>query len=370
MAPRRGPVDRAAVGVEDQRRSLSAASTKARASTGAEPVADVERGGGEAAARRGHPSRPAALHGQVRRAAGGRGSAETADQSSQVPFGAEVLAEGAGAVGVEREDRGQRAGGGGRERVPVGERLRARAARVGDAEERRAVHRARAQPDGGDDGEAPAAAAQGPEQGVVLVHPPPAAVGGDDVHARHAVEREAEGAAGEAHPAAEHQPAERHRRAGSGRDRHAAAGQRGVDRQRARARADRRGSVLDADVVEAAQVHDDRAVAGRVAVVAVAARTADERDVVAVGPAHHGAHVGAVADADDRGRATAVPARVEHDAGVVVAAVAGREDAAADRVAQRALLRPRERARRLGPQQQRGGADQEAATGEVHASVA
>ena len=113
----------------------------------------------------------------------------------------------------------------GRERLPVVQRLVAGAARVGDAEERgavtwRVVKRIAVT--------------------IAKLPPPPRsaqnrssssstrrrrAVGGDDVEARDAVEREAERAAGEPHPAAEHEPADADRRTAAGGDRHALGGE-------------------------------------------------------------------------------------------------------------------------------------------------
>src|SRR3954452_18924852 len=127
-------------------------------------------------------------------------------------MGAEVLAERAGPAAVEREDRGERVRGARRERIPEGERFLTRRARVADAKEGSATHRVRLQADRGDDGKAPAAAAQRPEQ-VAVVDALTLAGGGHDVEARHAVEREPKRAAREPHPAAERQPTGGDRRA-------------------------------------------------------------------------------------------------------------------------------------------------------------
>jgi hypothetical protein len=82
---------------------------------------------------------------------------------------------------------------------------------------------------------------------------------------------------------------------------------------------------------------------------------------VAVRPPDDRADVVAVGGDQDGGRLDAVIAPVEDDAGPVVAAVAGEQDAAAGRGAQRPRLLGREAPglRLLGAREQRGGGDEQ-----------
>ena len=229
---------------------------------------------------------------------------------------------------------------------------------------------AHAQAHGGDDGEAAAAAAQCPEQVVVVrgVDPPQRAVGGDDVQAAHAVERQPHGAPGQPDAAAQHEPTEPHRRARAGGDGHAVGGKRGVDVAEPGAGSDRRDPVgVERHVAQPAQIDDDGVAAGRVAVVAVAARAGHERHAEPVRPGHRGAHVGEVADLHDRRWADAVVAAVEHDPGGVVARVPARHDPPAHGGPQRAQLRlGQPGGLGLAPEQRGGGEALEEAAAAEH----
>ena len=176
-------------------------------------------------------------------------------------------------------------------------------------------------------------------------HAPPAAVGGDDADRPDPVEREAVRAAGEAHPAAERVAADGDVRARAGGEREPAAGEPRLDGQQPAARPEHDAAAVDGHGVERADVDHDRGRAGGAPVVGVAAGARDERHVEARRPPHDGLDVGAVADPDHGGRADPVEAGVEEHAGRRVAAVARREDPPADRAAQRAQLRARQRRR-------------------------
>ena len=266
-------------------------------------------------------------------------------------------------VARQRADRRQRAGRRGREVVPHGQHLLARAAGIGGEEPRGPSQPPRAQVHGGDDREAAAASAQRPEEVVLAVHAPPLAGGRHDVQRGHAVERQTERAAREPHAAAGREPADRHVRARAGRDREPAAREPAVELEVAQPGPDRGDVAVEPEAIEAADVEHDGVAARRRAVVRVAAGAHDQRHVVAAGPAHDGLHVGGVAHAHDRRRPDRVEAPVEHKPRAVVAAVAGREHAPAHRGAQLAQLGGRNpcvgvereaRARRRPPRTLRG----------------
>jgi hypothetical protein len=207
-----------------------------------------------------------------------------------------------------------------------------------------AAHPPDLHPHGGHDAEAPAAAAQGPVELLVAVGVDRAlaTVGGHDVVAAHAVDRQAELAAGQAHPTAGGQAADADGGARPGRRRHAAAGELRVDVDVAGAGADRGDRAVEADAVDRPHVDHHRLAADRRAVVGMAAGAHGQRHVEPVGPADHGLHVGGVAHAHHGGRADAVEPAVEQVAGRVVAALPGEVHRAADGAPQGPDLRLRQ----------------------------
>ena len=158
------------------------------------------------------------------------------------------------------------------------------------------------------------------------------------------VERQAPGAPGQPHAAAEQEPAERHGRARPVRDVDAAPGEPGGDLDQRRAGPDRGDpAARQPHAVEPAEVDHDLRVAGRAAVVGVAAGARHERHVVAVGPVDDRDDVRRVGDLHDGRRADPVVALVVDRAGRRVAAIAGREHPPAHGAAQRAQAVRRQR---------------------------
>ena len=228
--------------------------------------------------------------------------------------------------------------------VVGGERLLALGGGEGDAVPG-AVRRAHGVDlEGDDDAEAPAAAAQRPEQVLALArgHAALAAVGGDDADRADAVEREAVARPESPIPPPSawpptatfgHEPAgkvspRRASRAWVGSSRPPGRSRRGRrSRPRCRARRRRRRQRCGSSSCRCRRCRPSGRQAGR--------RSGR--------PTYDGLDVGAVEDLDHRRRADPVVARVEEDAGGVVAAVARREHLAAHGAAQRAQLSARER---------------------------
>ena len=185
----------------------------------------------------------------------------------------------------------------------------------------------------GDDAEVAAAAAQRPEQvGLGVARDDVArAVGGDDGRAAQVVDRHAVAARQPAEAAAEREAGDAGGRVDAERRRQAVRLRLAIEVGEQRAGADARGAArrVDADRVHRRQVEQQAALGDRVAGDVVAAAANAEQHALLGGEADAGADVVLVAAARDQGR-TAVDGAVPDLARVVVARVAGSEDAAAD----------------------------------------
>ena len=181
-----------------------------------------------------------------------------------------------------------------------------------------------------DDAEVPAAAAQRPEQLRVLVGARVhlRAVGQHDVGADEAVDGQAEAAREVADAAAEREPADAGRGDDARRGRAAVLAGRRVDLgpRAAAAHADGLGCGVDDHVVETAEVDDDRVVGDAEAAAVVAAAAHRDALVVSAGEGERARDVLRARADHDRG-GVLVDHAVVDGAGVVVAGVAGADDA-------------------------------------------
>jgi hypothetical protein len=135
--------------------------------------------------------------------------------------------------------------------------------------------------------------------------------------------------------ASERQTGDADGRAGAGGNHHPLLEQRLVDVDEPRPRADRGGAgrLVHGDGVHACQVDDD-SLAGRVARVAVAARSRDDADRVPARPAHRAPHVLSRLAEDDGAGTHAVVARAVETASRVVGGVLRSDDRALDELRQ------------------------------------
>ena len=185
----------------------------------------------------------------------------------------------------------------------------------------------------GDDAEVAAAAADGPEEVLVLIgaRVDDPAVGRDELHREQAVDRQAVLAHEVADAAAERQAGDTHRRRVAERGREAELGRRLRVLARRQAGTGPRdlGRGIDVEALELGGVDDHAVVDHRVAGDAVPA--AADRDLEAAGPGEpdRPRHVLRVGDPDD-GRGTAIDGRIVELARVVVRGVARQDDVSAE----------------------------------------
>jgi hypothetical protein len=183
------------------------------------------------------------------------------------------------------------------------------------------------------DADVAAPAADRPEQVrlVAGVDAPQPAVGRDDVRGEQVVDRQAVLPDEVADPAAGRDPADADGAGVAEADRETVGigGGRDVDGRRAGLGPGRPRRRVDLDLVHVAEVDDDAAVGSAMAGAAVAAAPDGELEARLAGEIDDGGDVRRVRHADDGGR-VAVGEVVEDGPGVVVALVAGTEDAAVE----------------------------------------